>query len=188
MSGQSASTKQSAPYTSTFASGRAVERKVRSYCLNAAHPEKKWLGFWEHGYGSRPQDAIVLSAELVGALLGKFKPEEVVATSDGELQFSVGIATPSSSRHRALLNTAWIAEPGKGFRLTTAYPSHDLDQYADAMPVVGTMEPIEDAWDSILEFANREVAGWSSDGAWARPRVFLPISGVTRDFARDLVR
>lgn len=74
-----------------------------------------------------------------------------------------------------------------GFRLITAYLNHDLDEYADAMPLLGPIGSIQDTWDGILERANREVARWNSDGVWARPRVFIPRSGATRDLARGLV-
>lgn len=166
----------------------AVERKVRNYCLNRRHHERKWVGFLEHGYGYQPQDSIVLASQITGALLGKFSPKEVVATSGGELQFSVGVAIPSTTKHRALLTTARIAEPGTGFRLTTAYVDAALPEYADALPAQDPSASIEDAWTAIVERANEIVAGWTADGAWARPRVLIPRSGPTRAFARDLVR
>lgn len=165
-----------------------VEEKVRKYCLNKTHPARKWVGFAEHGYGNRDTDSIVLASYLSSALLEKFEPTDVVATSKRELQFSVGIAVPSATRHRALLRTAWIAEPSTGFRLTTAYVDRSRASYADAMPVWESNVPIEDAWLPILDTANRRVADWSTDGVNARPRVFIPRSGMTRSLARDLVK
>ena len=164
----------------------AVEQKVRNYCLDRAHRERKWVGFLEHGYGYQPRDSIVLASQITGALLGKFSPQEVVATSSGELQFSVGVAIPSTTKHRALLTTAWIAEPAAGFRLTTAYINGALPEYADALPAYDPSASIEDAWTAIVERANEIVAGWTADGVWARPRVFIPRSGSTEAFARDL--
>lgn len=166
----------------------AAVSKVRKYCLNRDHVEGKWVGFILHGYGHRPTDATVLASYLVGAMLGKFLASDVVATSNGELQFSAGIAVPSFSRHRALLNTAWIAEPGKGFRLTTAYPENTLVTYADAPLQIGAGLDIVSAWDIILEQANLSVADWTSDGVWARPRLYVPRSGTTGELTRQLVK
>jgi len=166
----------------------AVERKVRDYCLDANHHEGKWVGFMHHGYGLRPNDSIVLAAHIASALLGEFSPKEVVATSHGELQFSVGIAVPSRARHRAPLTTAWIAEPEKGFRLTTAYLDASLPEHADAFPPVDQSTLSVDDWDELLERANMSVPQGLSDGVRARPRIFIPRAHTTRSLAQALVK
>jgi len=145
-------------------------------------------GFAEHGYGIRDRDSIVLASQLASAFLGKFRPMEVVATSEGELQFSMGIAIPSEFRNRAPLTTAWIAEAGAGIRLTTAYLDYSRTEYSDVMELWTTDDSIDHAWSQLVDIANRQVAGWNGDGVNARPRIFIPRSGLTRGLARELVR
>lgn len=166
----------------------AVDRKVSSYCLDPTHLSAKWSGFVQHGYGLLADDSIKLAAGICGALLGPFAPEEAVATSNGELQFSVGVSISSKWRTRAQLVTAWIAEPQKGLRMTTAYVSGGASEYAFAPSPRLPDADIEDVWADILAHASSIDEEWAQDGARARARLFIPRRGASNSLARHLVR
>lgn len=166
----------------------ATAIKVRDYCLDRSHPSQKWVGFMHHGYGLRETDSVVIAANICGALLGDFRAEESVATTRNELQFSVGISLPSSHRHHAPLTTAWIAEPDRGFRLTTAYIGDGRAEYAAAPRKVAPDGSLHEVWDEAVRMATTFAGRLHSDSVRARARVLIPRIGAANSLTRRLVR
>jgi hypothetical protein len=165
-----------------------IERKVREYCLNPAHPERKCEGFAAHGWDLRhPAHSTQLASLLASALLLQFTPHDVRATADGSIQFGVHVALPSFRQGYAAVQTAWVASAGSPIRLASAFVASPLRD-GNLDPTFAFEPSSERSWRDIVEEATRFGAQAADDGVTAQARLYISRRGLGNALTRQLVR
>ena len=164
-----------------------VERKIRDYCLNPIHPERKWEGFAAHGWDRRhPAHSIQLASLLSSALLLPFTPLEVRATANGAIQFGALVALPSFRHGYAPVMTAWFARPGSAIQLASAFVVSSSEMSLD--PTFPFTPHAEVPWSDIVDSAVRFGDQVAYDGVTAQARLFISRYGRGNALTRQLVR
>lgn len=163
------------------------EARVRSYCLDRSHPQRKWRGFEAHGWGSGPHDSVILAALFCSAMMGTFRPVDVQATADGAVQFGVYAALPSRRYVYMPTLSAWISEPGKPLRLTTAF----VVGSGDAAHFAPSLEPADSMldWTEVIAASVRFGRQVPPDPITrALPRLYIQRAGEANGLTKWLVR
>lgn len=164
-----------------------IERKVRDYCLNPTHAERKWEGFAAHGWdGGHPTHSVQLASLLASALLLPFTPLDVRATADGAIQFGALVALPSFRYGYAPVMTAWVAKPGAALQLASAFVTSSNGAYLDpTFPFEpSSCVPWRDIVDRAVRFGNEA----AYDDVTAQARLFISRYGRGNTLTRWLVR
>jgi hypothetical protein len=166
----------------------ATERRLLNYCLDRKHKEQKWKGFYYYGWGTEALDPIKLAGYICSALLGPFVPESVGVTADGAIQFSLHVLVPSAKFVYMPVLTAWISEPGRPLRLTTAHVSPDYKEYAMSIGWEGRWEDIDAEWGNIVRASVRYGQQVHPGVSRAIPQLYVQRMGRANMLLRRLVR
>jgi len=164
-----------------------VERKVREYCLNPTHPERKWEGFASHGWDRRhPAHSVQLASLLASALLLPFTPLDARATADGAIQFGAFVALPSFRFGYVPVMTAWVARPGAAIQLASAFVARPNGATLD--PTFAFTPQVDIPWSDVVDSAVLFGDDAADDGVTAQARLFISRYGRGKSLTKWLVR
>ncbi|MBW3642356.1 MAG: hypothetical protein KY447_05520 [Actinobacteria bacterium] len=129
-----------------------VLSKVRDYCLNPGHPDRKFDGFARLGYSPSPDHAYALGYQLLSAVLHpEARPHRTRLGSDGALLFEVHTLV-SGPRKAGPVVAAWNQRAGEPLRLSTAYVSNEAGD-EPLSPTAVLPADLDETNDALYRFA-----------------------------------
>lgn len=161
-----------------------LEDKVRSYLLNPAHPEQKWLGFAKAGYFLRGTDPIELAGLICGIFTEQFVVDESRPTADGAIQFSVRMLLPSRWKSFVPVHTAWYWREDRGIQLSTAYVDGGYDRSATIPAALPDEFRRSAEWSRVHELIGA-MSGRLAEDAKADPTSVTGWLWISHDGERD---
>ncbi len=169
---------------------KQVEQRLRQYCLNKAHRDRKYRGFAFAGYHSEIPGHVEMVARFIcSAFYEQPTIEEARTTANHGIQFSVPIAMPRTDGGLVRVNTAWIGGRGEPLHLASAYRSEHSGESSPVTRVPQVLSGSAD-WQEILDHATgcaQLIADQSEAGGYPfyRAKMWLDNRDPrTREFAR----